>query len=130
MPHFRPTYVGAVAAICSSILLGMLGGSPLKPDATLPHGPVNVGFLGANASGEKKASVETSGTNWKPLPQHGAGRSNSLKPKTPDTVGRNEHGVPDPEAAALLMTALFGLGMEGYCSQRAACRVPLRPSGR
>jgi len=187
MPHFRPTYVGAIAAICSSISLGMLGGPPLKPDATLPHGPVNVGFLEASAGGEKNASVETSGsgeisgsrakgktteddngkstdhdhgmnnnygrgeesnsfaatahgsglpattaasTNWKPLLQHGAGRSNSPKPKIPTTVGRNDHGVPDPEAAALLMSALFGLGMERYCAQRAACRVPVRPSGR
>src|SRR5262245_60959630 len=180
MPHFKPTYVGAIAAICSSISLGMLGGPPLKPETTLPtHGPVNVRFLNASASDGSNASSETSGsdvtsgshgkgkstghdhgmdnnygrgkgnnsftataqgsgpsgatatsTNWKLIPAHGAGGSNSPKPKTPTTVGRNDHGVPDAEAAALLMTALFGLGMEGYCSQRAACRVPARPSGR
>jgi len=66
-------------------------------------------------------------TNRQPMPQRGADGSNSPKPRSPTTLSSNGHAVAEPDPPALLMMALFGLGMKGYCSERVACRVPARP---
>ena len=163
MPHFRLMHVGVLAAICSSISIGMSSGTgtPLKLDSTRPPGPVIVASDENNARAETGGGHESSdshgkskntnhdhgmnnnsftatahgsvpfartaaGTNREPIPQGGAGGSNSLKPRTPANSS-NGHAVSEQEPPALLMMALFGLGMKGYCSERAACRVPGRP---
>jgi len=171
MPHFRPIHVGVLAAICSSISIGMSSGTgtPLKLDSTPPPGRVIVASDENNARAENGGGRESSdshgkskntnhdhgmnddygrgvnnnsftatahgsvpfartaaGTNREPIPQGGAGGSNSLKPRA-RANSSNGHAVSEQEPPALLMMALFGLGMKGYCSERAACRVSGRP---
>lgn len=146
MTHFRPIHVAA-AAVCSSILLGMSSGTGplLEHNSTLPQGRLNVAFPGTSGSDETSAgrgknnnsftatahsgalfATASGSSNRRPTSQPGAASSNSPKLKAP--TRSKGHGVSEPDPAALLIATLFGLDMRGYCSERAACRLP--PSAR
>src|SRR5215469_11522821 len=90
MAHFRTIYVGAAAAIGSSILLGMSSGSGrlLKLNSTVPQGRLNVALL------------DTSGSD-----ETGRGHDNGKTTRHEKRENTDDNGTPTAHSSVLLATA-------------------------